>query len=327
MQLASTADGLSISNTTYLSSGSGLTNTAFTTTTDKASILRDGGSGSVIRVSVDADIKLIDQNSTERLLINTASGYTSLRSGNGNADRFDIDGLGAYMSVGSVPVFYVNPSTLDTRIWSPDGSSLLGIENTNGIKINNSYYLPIVAGTQGQVLTQDSGNTSSWQTPQILGFYSQTTPVTVVSTATQTSIIGAGVGSLTVPANYFTDGMAFTYRTGGLFGALNNATLRFRLTNSGTLFDSGLLQFSPAIPSGRPWNCDITFTYIGGTALITNFNYNYNNGSDARGFTSSNTNNTFNTAIINTLNLTAEWGASSASNTITTNYGILTKIF
>jgi hypothetical protein len=149
----------------------------------------------------------------------------------------------------------------------------------------------------------------------------------VVSTAVQTSIIGAGVGSLTVPANYFTTGMGFTYRTGGLFGALNNATIRFRLTNSGTLFDSGLLQFSPAIASGRPWNIDVTFIYIGGTTMITNFNFQYNNGSDARGFTAQNTNNTFNPAIVNTLGFTAQWGASSASNTITTNYGILTKIY
>jgi hypothetical protein len=176
-------------------------------------------------------------------------------------------------------------------------------------------------------MTRSTGTSSTWATPQILGFYSQTSPVTVVSTAVQTSIIGAGVGSLSVPANYFTAGMGFTYRTGGLFGALNNATIRFRLTNSGTLFDSGLLQFSPSIASGRPWNIDVTFIYIGGTTMITNFNFQYNNGSDARGFTAQNTNNTFNPAIVNTLDFTAQWGASSASNTITTNYGVLTKIY
>jgi hypothetical protein len=121
--------------------------------------------------------------------------------------------------------------------------------------------------------------------------------------------------------------MGFTYRTGGLFGALNNASIRFRLTNSGTLFDSGLLQFSPAIASGRPWNIDVTFIYIGGTTMITNFNFQYNNGSDARGFTAQNTNNTFNPTIINTLGFTAQWLIPSALNTITTNYGVLTKIY
>lgn len=327
LQLASIADGTSVSNTTYLSSGSGITNTAFVTTTDVAAIVRDGGTGTVFRVSVDADIKLKDQNGNDRLLIETVSGYTSLRSGNGTADRFDIDGLGAYISVGGVAVFYVNPTNTDTRIWSPDGSKQIGIENVNGIKINNAYYLPTTAGTIGQVMTRSTGTSSTWATPQIIGLYSQTSPVTVVNTTTITSVIGAGVGSLTVPANYFTAGMGFTYRTGGLFGALNNATIRFRLTNSGTLFDSGLLQFSPAIASGRPWNCDITFIYIGGTTMITNFNFQYNNGSDARGFTSANTNNTFNPAIVNTLDFTAQWGASSASNTITTNYGVLTKIY
>jgi hypothetical protein len=99
------------------------------------------------------------------------------------------------------------------------------------------------------------------------------------------------------------------------------------LTNSGTLFDSGLLQFSPAIASGRPWNIDVTFIYIGGTTMITNFNFQYNNSSDARGFTAQNTNNTFNPTIINTLGFTAQWLIPSALNTITTNYGVLTKIY
>ena len=87
-----------------------------------------------------------------------------------------------------------------------------------GTMVSNAYYLATTAGTIGQVLTRSTGTSSTWATPQIISLYSQTTPVTVVNTAVQTSIIGAGVGSLTVPANYFTTGMGFTYRTGGLFG-------------------------------------------------------------------------------------------------------------
>lgn len=332
------------------------------------------------RLLIDSnDITFRDANNNDRIIVDTTSGFTSLRSPNGLADRIDIDQLGAYISVGGQPVFYANPTNTDTRIWSPDGTKVISVENAGGIRIDNSYYLPATdgtnaqvlttngagqtswqtplplnafnqtlnttsnvtfnslsintaytlpstAGTTGQVLTYSSG-IAQWQTPQILGFYSQTAPASVVNTIAQTSIIGPGVGSLTVPPNYFTQGMGFTYRTGGLFGALNNATIRFRLTNSGTLFDSGLLQFSPAIALGRPWNIDVTFIYVGLNVMITNFNFQYNTGSDARGFTAQNTNNTFNPAISNTLDVTVQWGAASNSNSIGTNYGILTKIY
>jgi hypothetical protein len=347
--------------------------------------------------------------------MDTPTGKTSLQSSNGLADRIDIDPLGAYISVNNNPVFYANPTATSTRIWSPDNGRLISIEDADGVRINNAYYLPsndglsqqvmttdgagqvswqtpvplnafnqslntsndvafnkvttftvdsagvlslgpstssavnlgrsattttinglvsinsaytlpVTGGVAGQVLTFASGS-SAWQTPQIIGLYSQTAPVTVVNTTVQTSIIGAGVGSLTVPANYFTIGMGFTYRTGGLFGSNNNDTIRFRLTNSGVLFDSGPLQFSPSVAAGRPWNIDVTFIYIGGTTMITNFNFQYNNGADARGFTAQNTNNTFNPAIINTFGFTAQWNNASNNNAIVTNYGVMTKIY
>lgn len=348
LQLASVADGSSSSNTAYLSSGNGVTNAGFATTVGEALIVRDGGTGTVIRVNVGAETIL--KNAPDRECIRVYD-YGVQIKGEGQplatGVRCAINLDGDIFFNREDPVFGLKEIFLtqgtNTRIWSPSTISEVDIDESYiqlkrsnveklkvdnfGTKISQSYYLPTTDGTIGQVMTTDGLGQASWQTPQILGFYSQTTPVTVATTAVQTTIIGAGVGSLSVPANYFTTGMAFTYRTGGLFGALNNATIRFRLTNSGTLFDSGLLQFSPAIASGRPWNIDVTFIYVGGTTMITNFNFQYNNGSDARGFTAQNTNNTFNPAIVNTLDFTAQWGTSSASNTITTNYGILTKIY
>ena len=180
----------------------------------------------------------------------------------------------------------------------------------------------------GQVLTStDTLGSASWQTPQLYGLYSQTGTQTVANTIVETTLIGSGVGSLSVPANYFTTGMAFRYNTGGTFrDNANNTTFRFRLRNGGILFDSGNLTL-PLITVVSAWNIDVTFSYIGGTTLITNFNFQYNAGSDARGFTSQNTNTTLNTTIPNTLNFTVQWGAASANNTITTNFGVLQKIY
>jgi len=193
--------------------------------------------------------------------------------------------------------------------------------------IDSLFTLPTTTGTTGQVLTRNSGSSSIWQTPQLYGLYSQTGTTTVANTTVETTLIGSGVGSLSVPANYFTTGMAFRYNTGGTFrDNANNTTFRFRLRNGGILFDSGNLTL-PLITVVSAWNIDVTFSYVGGTTIITNFNFQYNNGSDARGFTSQNTNNTLNTTIPNTLNFTVQWGAASANNTITSNFGVLQKIY
>jgi len=193
--------------------------------------------------------------------------------------------------------------------------------------IDGLFTMPTTAGNSGDVLTKNGLGGTVWSAPQINGLYSQTAVQTVANTTVETTLIGAGVGSLSVPANYFTTGMAFRYSTGGVFrDAANNTTFRFRLRNSGVLFDSGLLTLQN-ITVSTPWNIDATFSYVGGTTLITNFNFQYNNGSDARGFTSQNSNNTFNTTISNTLNFTVTWTVANANNTITTNYGVLEKIY
>jgi len=193
--------------------------------------------------------------------------------------------------------------------------------------IDSLFTMPTTAGNSGDVITKNGVGGTIWSAPQINSLYSQTAVKTVANTNVETTLIGAGVGSLSIPANYFTTGMAFRYSTGGVFrDAANNTTFRFRLRNSGVLFDSGILTL-PNITVSTAWNIDATFSYVGGTNLITNFNFQYNNGSDARGFTSQNSNNTFNTTIPNTLNFTVQWTVANANNTITTNYGVLEKIY
>jgi predicted NAD/FAD-binding protein len=81
--------------------------------------------------------------------------------------------------------------------------------------------------------------------PQMYGLYSQTSIQTVANTTIETTIIGSGVGSLTVPALFFQNGYSFLYKTGGIFrDSSNGQTIRFRLRNGGVLFDSGVLVLS-----------------------------------------------------------------------------------
>jgi hypothetical protein len=197
------------------------------------------------------------------------------------------------------------------------------------VNVNGNYTLPSTVGTIKQVLTRDIGNTSVWSTPQIYGLYSATgSPVTVANTTVASTIIPTGVGNLTVPANFFTAGMSFLLKCGGTFrDNVNNTQFTMRLTNSGTLFSTGLLTLNnvPLVTTG--WNVETQFTYTGGTQIITNFTFSYNDGSDARGFTNQQVNNTFNPLVSNTLNFTMQWAVANINNTLTCNYFTLTKLF
>ena len=219
---------------------------------------------------------------------------------------------------------------------SGDPNSFINCDSQN-INVQTNYptgklQLGVQASiSAGQVLTStDTLGSASWQTPQIYSIFSQIVDQTVVNTAAETTIIGGGTptSTLTIPPNFFTAGMVFRYTTGGLFRtSTNNISARFRLRNSGVLFDSGLLVFSNRVILATPWNVEATFAYMGGTVMETNFNFSYNAGNDARGFTSQQSNNTFNATVSNTLNFTIQWSVSSADNTITTNFGVVQKIY
>lgn len=215
-----------------------------------------------------------------------------------------------------------------TTIQSQVASHRVLADELGGIQIDGLYRLPTTAGAIGQVLTNAGSGNSVWQSPQIIGLYSATSSITVANTIVQTSLIPSGVGSLTVPANYFTPGMSFQLSCGGFFrDNANNTQITFRLTNSGTLFSTGLLALSNVPLATTAWNISTQFTYVGGTTLTTNFVFTYNGGNDMFGFTSQQSNSVFNTLVPNTLDFTVQWAVANVNNTITCNYFTLTRMY
>lgn len=225
----------------------------------------------------------------------------------------------------------VDREILDTTSQTfKDSTGTERLKIDSDVTVNGAYTLPTTAGVDGEVLTRATGTSTVWNRPQIYSIFSQIVDQTVANTAVETTIIGGGTptSTLTVAPNFFTAGMVFRYTTGGLFRtSANNISARFRLRNSGVLFDSGLLVFSNRVIPATPWNVEATFAYMGGTVMVTNFNFQYNAGNDGRGFTSQQSNNTFNATVSNTLNFTITWSVASADNLITTNFGVVQKIY
>jgi len=168
------------------------------------------------------------------------------------------------------------------------------------------------------------------------GLYAQTadsTPVT--ATTVETTIIGAGVGTLTVPANGFSIGDSFQASLDGILSCVGTATLHIHVkTLTGVILaDTGIIAMDAA--TSKSWLLTLNFTIrnIGTTTVASIssggiFSYIKNSGTNFEGYVLSNINNTtFDTTISNTLIITAQWNTTNAGNSIVSRNFTLTKIY
>lgn len=168
------------------------------------------------------------------------------------------------------------------------------------------------------------------------GLFSQTGNSTVITgTTAERSLINGGVGTLSVPANGFQVGDSFRAVFGGVMNAANNQTIRIRTkTNGVVLLDSGVQNLTSSITNDVfSLNIDFTIRQIGGASVASivslgSFHYLKTSNASTQGFAFNVINNTtFNTTIINTLDVTVQWGSNNAGNSIYSDIFILNKTY
>ena len=168
------------------------------------------------------------------------------------------------------------------------------------------------------------------------GLFAQTADsIPVDNTALETTIIGPGVGTLTVPANGFSVGDSFACALDGLLTCGSSATLHIRVrTLAGVLLaDTGIIDMAAA--TDKSWIINLYFTIrtlgVPTVASISSgglFSYIRNGGTQFEVYVLSTINNTtFDTTVNNTLIITAEWDPASTGNSIVTRNFTLTKIY
>jgi hypothetical protein len=167
------------------------------------------------------------------------------------------------------------------------------------------------------------------------GLFAQTsnsTPIT--ATTVESSLIGTGVGGLSVSANGFSVGDSFTGNMSGIMSAQNNDTLTIRVKSGSVILAESDPFILPSI-TNQVWNLILGFTIrtLGGVgvASISTFGEMHvlklaSGTQEGFGFSEIN-NTTFDTTISNTLSVTAQWSSNNASNSIFTELFVLTKIF
>ena len=166
------------------------------------------------------------------------------------------------------------------------------------------------------------------------GLYAQTALSTpIAATTVQKTLIGAGVGTLTVPANAFKVGDSFTAKLCGNLNNANNETIHIRVKSDGLVIaDAGVFTLNLATGQHFELVIDFTVTQIGGIGvaqLFVNgqFSYNKNANTNIDGVNFALISNTFDTTVNNTLNITAEWGSANINNSIQTQNFVLTKVY
>ena len=167
------------------------------------------------------------------------------------------------------------------------------------------------------------------------GLYAQTAnSTTITGTTSELSLINGGIGTLSVPANGFNIGDSFRADFGGLLSSKNNDTIRIRVkANSAILADSGVQTMTTA--TNDVWQFSINFTIralgAAGVASIVSLGVFHStkqsNGAPA-GFAFNTVNSTtFDTTVLNTLDVTAQFSSNAPENSIYTDIFVLNKIY
>jgi hypothetical protein len=168
---------------------------------------------------------------------------------------------------------------------------------------------------------------------QVYGLFSQTgNSVTVSGTTIETTIIGEGVGTLSVPANAFSVGDSFQLTMGGVMDNTND-TVILKL-KSGSVILGQSSTFNPAA-DGDNWFMSVYFTVrsVGGAgtaSLSTHGNFQVvksSNGSVFGEAFQTLNNTTFDTTSTNTLDITVQFSSNDPLNYIYSDLFVLNKIF
>lgn len=163
-----------------------------------------------------------------------------------------------------------------------------------------------------------------------IGLYAQTVvSPTITNTTTETSIVGSGVGSLTVPANTFQVGDSFHAKIGGKISAQNGDDITIRIKTGATvLATTGVITLSPVTALG--WECELDFTLatIGATGdICTNGNFAYTrNTGGLEGYVFQDV-QPIDTTVANTLDITVEWGQAKTQDEIFSANFVLHKVY
>ena len=167
----------------------------------------------------------------------------------------------------------------------------------------------------------------------LTGLYAQTVQSATITTAPEQSIVGTGVGVLSVPGNIFAVGDSFHAKIGGVInatggGGRSEIILRIK-TGATILASTGIFELDTATNQGWEAEIDFTVATIGAVGSIcTNGNFAFVKDNDRKvsGYVFQDV-QPINTTISNTLDITIEWNVLNVGDDIYSANFVLYKTF
>ena len=156
----------------------------------------------------------------------------------------------------------------------------------------------------------------------LYGLYAQTANSATINTTGEQTLVGTGVGTLSVPANAFSVGDSFHAKVGGKINATGGggrSEIIIRIKNGSTvLATTGVFDLDNATDQG--WECELDFTIaaIGATGTIcTNGNFAFVKDNDRKvsGYVFQDV-EPIDTTASSTLDITAEWNVLNGGDDI-----------
>lgn len=279
----------------------------------------------------------------KELALNDQAGSTTrvvFRTTNGRLT--DINGFSfasSNLTVPNIIVTNIASGASDNQIIYNDintnklsSSPTVVVDTSNNLALTNSLINVASSGgtTEGQVWndsTQKSRAVYQSGIKQMLEgvLFTQTADKTVTNTAAETSIIGTGVGTITLPANFFLAGKTIRISGGGIYSAAivpGNLTIKVKY---GTIVLASVVITNLAGSGSNlafQYSTTISCRTTGATGtVITDGNASYETAVLARGFAALNNGAataTIDTTASNALDVTATWATMSASNILKT---------
>ena len=285
-----------------------------------------------------AEIKISDLTAKGANIANTDRFVIAESDGSGGFNSKYI--TGAEITAVSAESIYLQDGTIrgdrtldlsGTFVLFKNGTNnILQLNSTgNNITFNNAYTFPTADGGAEQVLKTDGSGALSFGTPTS-GLFAQTADsATVTNTTTETSIIGTGVGSLTVPADAFAVGDSYHAKIGGVISAQNGDDITINIKSGSTILaTTGALDLEAT--TSMAWECELDFTIraIGASGeIVTNGNFAYNrNTGTLEGYVFQDT-VSFDTTVSNTLDITATWAQAKTQDEINSHNFVLHKVY
>jgi len=149
----------------------------------------------------------------------------------------------------------------------------------------------------------------------------------VANSTTEATILGTGVGSLVIPANYFVAGKTLTFIIHGIYGNVLNHTLKIKsYLNAVALADTTAAAL-PVASTTKSFSIAVMITCrtTGATGAFQVKMITYFEGNNTHPQAVTTTTVAIDTTIAQTLDIKATWGTASATDTIKCLNAILKK--